>query len=133
MELLLNLAWLLVAVVSAVGLLRHIPRERNSAGFWVIATAMLCVIVLLFPVISMTDDLHAEVFMTEESGKRRVIAIQVEHLLANLQAVAAQRATAVIMPAGSIWSTARENAVPRPLEGTRPDWSNRPPPAPAVA
>ena len=128
MELLLNLAWLLVALVCAVGLLHRAPRNLHSTKFWVLATAMLCVVVLLFPVISMTDDLHAEVFMAEENGKRRVNALQVDHQFSNLQAVAVQLVTPVLSLSRSSWPPAREAAVPRMLEGIRPDWSNRPPP-----
>ena len=133
MELFLNLAWLLVALACAIALLHRAPRKSHSTKFWVLATAMICVVVLLFPVISMTDDLHAEVFMAEESGKRRVNAIQVEHQLSNLQAMAVQLVTPVLSISRSGWPPAREAAVPRPLAGTRPDWSNRPPPALVIA
>lgn len=129
MELLLNLAWLLVAVVSAIGLLRYARNRENSQSFWVMATAMLCVVVLLFPVISMTDDLHAEVFMAEESGKRRVIAPQIEHQLSSLQALAVRLAISVVMLPRITWPAVREAAVPRPLEGTRPERFTRPPPS----
>ena len=133
MELVLNLAWLLVALVSAMGLLRYARNEANPRNVWIVATAMLCIVVLLFPVISMTDDLHAEVFMAEESGKRRVIAVQLEHQLSSLQALAARLAAPLMAQSRSTWSAMREAAVPRLLDGTTLDLCNRPPPSLVLA
>jgi len=129
MELLLNLTWLLVAAMCAIGLLRRARREPNSANIWLFAAAMLCIVVLLFPVISMTDDLHAEVFTAEESGKRRVVAIQIEHQLSNLQSLATRLAISMFTFRRPTWSPAADPFIPSPLDGTRAAYFTRPPPS----
>jgi hypothetical protein len=74
METLLNLLWLLIAVVAtarfAITADTSCPRRRRLAG-----TALFCVITLLFPIISVTDDLHEDAALVEEaSAARRVSA-----------------------------------------------------------
>ncbi len=71
MELSLNLFWLLLVVVSMVvwqrhGLLLRRPRRARGSRHGLIALG--CVLVLLFPVISITDDLHAEQAILEDSN-----------------------------------------------------------------
>jgi hypothetical protein len=60
MELLLNLAWLLLAL-PAYALWRSARTARRRYGFTSLQClfALGCALVLLFPVISATDDLHA--------------------------------------------------------------------------
>jgi hypothetical protein len=76
MELLLNLLWLMLAV-PAVWLLRRDPTcARSSRCRSGLCPAVLlgCILVLLFPVISVTDDLHAmRPEMEESSPSRRAI------------------------------------------------------------
>jgi hypothetical protein len=64
MELTLNIVWLAIAVgaLTAVALRRREP---------LIATAVVCGIALLFPIISITDDLRCDVVFAEASMKRR--------------------------------------------------------------
>lgn len=69
MELLLNLAWVLLAL-PAFWLWRQTPRVRHASKlncFLVLS----CVLVLLFPVISATDDLHALRAEMEEPGPNK--------------------------------------------------------------
>lgn len=65
MELLLNLLWLLLAV-PAYWLCRR-ERKRSLLGI----VTLGCVLVLLFPVISATDDLHAMRAEMEESSPNK--------------------------------------------------------------
>ena len=65
MELLLNLAWLLLAL-PAYWLWRSAKRRSLSSRQCLLA--LVCVLTLLFPVISATDDLHAMRAEMEESG-----------------------------------------------------------------
>lgn len=73
MELLLNLAWLLL-VLPACWLWRGSRRDRVRPNFSAVQCLLVlgCVLVMLFPVISATDDLCAMRAEIEESpaGKR---------------------------------------------------------------
>ena len=56
MELLLNLIWICGALAAFYAFARF---RRNRRTSWVQATiALTCMIVLLFPIVSATDDLH---------------------------------------------------------------------------
>ena len=69
MELLLNLAWLVISVV-AILLLRGNWWRRNERSLreWI---ALATFLFLLFPVISLTDDLHPEIALAEAAtGKK---------------------------------------------------------------
>ena len=67
MELFLNAVWLLLSAATLCLWLspRRAPRmERNARGLIVLACALL----LLFPVISMTDDIHAQQITIEDAS-----------------------------------------------------------------
>jgi len=65
MELLLNLVWLATALlVAAIGL-AGANAGMSSARQWQIAIAVVCLCVVLFPVISVSDDLQQVEFTTE--------------------------------------------------------------------
>jgi len=108
MELLLNIAWLLLAV-PGYWLWRHgadtrLARRVTSLQFLL---ALGCVLVLLFPVISATDDLHAMRTEMEESAtsKRAVRQASSEKSsgwLNRLQGPPAWVASAVWLPAPEI-------------------------------
>jgi len=73
MELLLNLAWLLLALPAYWLWQRSFhTRAQGRLGSLQCLLALGCLLVLLFPVISATDDLHAMRAEMEESspGKR---------------------------------------------------------------
>jgi hypothetical protein len=72
MEILLNVIWLLIAIGAFLHWrpekYRGMPTERDhSTSFGIVALA--CALVLLFPVISLTDDLHAEQVTMEDSSR----------------------------------------------------------------
>ncbi len=85
--------------------------------------------ILLFPVISMTDDLHAELFTAEESGKRWVAAIHVQQLAVFIHALAAWLLIALAMPVRADRRITSETLVPSCLAGIRAAWFTRPPPS----
>jgi hypothetical protein len=64
MEILLNLVWVLLAIVIVRLWLRDVPREGASRRTQIAALAML--ILILFPVISVTDDLQAAQNLAED-------------------------------------------------------------------
>ena len=78
MELALNLVWLCVAVVGLALLLFTLSRAATPSDppprNWRKVVAMSCVLVILFFVISMTDDLHDQEFLLEESKSSRIVA-----------------------------------------------------------
>jgi len=85
MELLLNLAWLLLAL-PAYWLwrgARSVPAGRKFHSLQCLL-ALACMLVILFPVISATDDLHAMRAEMEESpaGKRTVRQSSNDHATA---------------------------------------------------
>jgi hypothetical protein len=73
MELVLNILWLLLAA-GAITLWRtnwaHQQRVLRHAP-WREWTAIVCALVLLFFVVSLTDDLHAEIVVLEECSNCR--------------------------------------------------------------
>jgi hypothetical protein len=87
METFLNLVWLAVTV-AGVWLWRFrwtVSRKNPRHSTRMEAVAVVCVLALLFPVISLTDDLHPEtVAVDAASGKRNahLIAASVPHVRA---------------------------------------------------
>jgi len=87
MELLLNLAWLTMVLTALWGFLR---RRRSCA--WTAgvpyAKALLaigCVLVLLFPVVSASDDLHPTQAVVEDANKRiHQLTAPLQHAQGNL-------------------------------------------------
>lgn len=73
METLLNLAWLVIsAALLLIGLV-HATRSARNRSRVIAAIAMICLICLLFPVISMTDDLNSGSLAFLEPGKGKRI------------------------------------------------------------
>ena len=69
MELLLNLLWFAVAVCAVVAHLRHSATDRRQ--FRLGLGALLCVLTLLLPAISITDDLHCDTLAVEDSNSSK--------------------------------------------------------------
>jgi hypothetical protein len=72
MEALLNFLWVVIAAV-VLGFWRACwqrerPSRRNSLREW---TAMGCALVLLFFAVSLTDDLHSEIFLADSFATNR--------------------------------------------------------------
>ena len=78
MELLLNLLWLML-VLPAIVIGRRAPKcDRNSGHLHRSRSLVLlgCLLILLFPVVSATDDLHAMgVEMEEASPTKRMLHV----------------------------------------------------------
>ena len=78
METILNLIWLVVTLAGVcIWRFRWFPSRGNQRErIFPEAVATLCLIALLFPVISLTDDLHPEIMIAEcASGKRSLSLI----------------------------------------------------------
>jgi hypothetical protein len=80
MELLLNLAWLVLALLSfCFFVVRRKAAGRHSrVPFGMSLLALACTLVLLFPVVSASDDLHPTQAVLEDATKRiqQVVAPQ---------------------------------------------------------
>jgi hypothetical protein len=78
MELTLNLVWVCVAVAGILALTAMLTRGSAASGrrisCWRKIVAMGCALVILFFVISMTDDLHGQEILIEEKRVSRVAA-----------------------------------------------------------
>ena len=77
MELALNLAWLIIAVVSFILLAGNLAsvgvRDSRRPGRCQCIAALGCALVILFPVISLTDDLHEIQVAAEEPSSTCVV------------------------------------------------------------
>jgi len=101
METILNLVWLAVTV-AAIWLWRYrwaASRRNPTHSTRMEAAAMVCFLALLFPVISLTDDLHPEtVAVDAASGKRNacLIAASAPHAQATQASLGTHFAIGVI-------------------------------------
>jgi len=110
MELLLNLVWLALALLAFTAFVRG---RKASAGhprasYRTALLALASVVVLLFPVVSASDDLHPTQAVLEDASKRvqkmaaaltpasMVVALLALHLLAALVMVATWRPVASV-------------------------------------
>ena len=71
MELLLNLIWVALVIGSSLIFTRRRQRcgREGTADRWSLV-ALACVLLLLFPIISASDDLHPSQALLEEATKR---------------------------------------------------------------
>jgi hypothetical protein len=128
-ELLLNLVWL---VISAAALLAWVSWRRASSsecapqmlrGLMVV----VCILVLLFPVISITDDL-AESAVLAEGSKLQDVLKAPEHTIQFLVTVAPVQ-TASLTTKVALWrETPNTCASLKTLSGSSPNIEKRPPP-----
>lgn len=72
MELLLNLAWLALALMAFIAFVRRrkATGRHPQATFKTALLALACALVLLFPVVSASDDLHPTQAVLEDATKR---------------------------------------------------------------
>lgn len=69
MELFLNLCWLALLLPAYTLWQRRTSPDRSARGSLIFVCTLACVLVLLFPVISASDDLHAIGQAMEESKR----------------------------------------------------------------
>jgi hypothetical protein len=65
MELLLNIVWFAIASVALGEFARRVSPDRQQ--FLLALGALGCALLLLFPVVSISDDLHVQTFVAEDS------------------------------------------------------------------
>jgi hypothetical protein len=100
MELLLNLIWISLAPLSFFGFFRRRCRSGQLARvpYQKSLLALIFVIVLLFPVISASDDLHPAQVILEEASRRVHLAVAAPHLLSANPPLSALPAILVLYP-----------------------------------
>ena len=78
-ELLFNAVWFVLAAVAVMALLRnrHCVPERRHLLLHV--GALLCAAAILFPSISLSDDLHFQEFIVEDSKSTKRLSHDVAH------------------------------------------------------
>ncbi|HTM36763.1 MAG TPA: hypothetical protein VL156_08450 [Terriglobales bacterium] len=76
MELLLNLVWILIGGIALWSFLGSPTRGQKQ--FLCALVALFCAVLLLFPAISVSDDLNSQAFVSEDSNvsKRLLSAAQ---------------------------------------------------------
>lgn len=79
MELLLNAVWLTLASTALLTLLWNHRSRSGSHSILLSLGALVCSSALLFPSISITDDLHLDVFVIEDSNSTKRIATAIAH------------------------------------------------------
>ena len=96
MEIFLNLLWLTLAVIALV-VWRVRNHDHGAAELRREGVALLFVLVLMFFVISMTDDLHAEIILTEDYSfvRRQAVWVSSSHHLLSAANVGCHQAAAL--------------------------------------
>lgn len=111
MELLLNILWLALAGLASLPVLRKRsrPARREGVPYLTALLAVSCAIVLLFPFISASDDLHPTQAIAEDSSKRAHHGIAASDAGVTLFPVVllALLGLAVFSPAELAWFTPR--------------------------
>lgn len=78
MELFLNLVWVVIAGTALWCHLRSGSQDRKQ--FLLALGALSCALLLLFPTISVSDDLHVQAIVTEDSSPTKRLASVVTHI-----------------------------------------------------
>jgi hypothetical protein len=72
-ELFFNSLWLALAAAAVLGLFRKHRAGSDRKALLLGLCALLCASALLFPAISITDDLHFDAFVVEDSSSKRLV------------------------------------------------------------
>jgi hypothetical protein len=83
MELLLNLIWISLGLAALFGFLRgrRVSSQISQVPYRKSLFALACGVLLLFPVVSASDDLHPAQAVLEEASKRVQLGVAPLHLL----------------------------------------------------
>ena len=133
MELLLNLVWLVVGLCVSGMAFRRAKREASSKQRWLLGVAALCLCVVLFPAISMTDDLQQVIFASEENPQKLVLSDVHHKAHANVQLVSLLVILLLFHATfARIDRAHRAIAAKLPIEGFLTSAFSRPPPLPLL-
>ncbi len=131
MELLLNSVWLAIAAASLTNALRYRRTKSHLAVALHSAVAVACMLVLLFPVISITDDLHGEQIAVDDSAVVVKKALRAAAAISGAAHDTALAAVPFVLHTPTLHLV--EEAASRPIQcaqpGTWAQYSGRAPPA----
>jgi heme A synthase len=125
-ELVLNLIWFAVATLLCVAVCRNPAGRVDGRVKWAaLVISIVCVAAVVFPAISVSDDLHAPYILSESPEKRIVKAVADQPLNAF-----ALLLMLVLIAACFLEKTRRINdkLVPKPIDGFTPALAGRAPP-----
>jgi len=132
MELFLNTVWLLLALATMGFWISLCPARRNGRRLRHGLIVLGCVLTLLFPVISMTDDLHAQqVAMEDASATTKKIVKRAERARALLNDRHQPAVLTSVLPESASWRVLGQVAPAeqsRPVAAPLPHTSGRAPP-----
>lgn len=135
MELILNVCWLLMAVPAIWVWLRRTPSRNRAGRFSTFGPPVLlgCVLLLLFPIISATDDLQSARLEVEEPGPHRWLKQPVAGLSVPVfksgNLPMQWNGAVFILQHSSVLGLAFCQPFGIPAEGPREDMASRGPPA----
>jgi hypothetical protein len=132
MELLLNLVWLVAALAvvwAAIARARSKQFIAAGPGLWALGVTVFCLCVVLFPAISMTDDLQQVTFGSEESTQSLIVADAHSRVHANLEFLLLAILLVFAATLASFDLARRAFIAKSPLEGFIALIISRPPPA----
>jgi len=131
MENLLNGCWVLLAMAALLAW-RFQATQAQRPDRRLQLVALLCVLALMFPVISATDDLHPAPQAVEDSSKRTQKAVGLVKWVATRlrdgAATTLQTAVAMVVPHPSTVEWLQPKTVPSLQAGRRLFWLERSPP-----
>lgn len=87
MELFLNSIWFALVAGAVIALLRAHRRDLHGRRFLLDLGALLCASALLFPTISITDDLHLDAFVIEDSNATKRLVNAIAHTVPIAEAI----------------------------------------------
>jgi hypothetical protein len=122
MELALNLAWVCVTLSGFALLKSSLSRASGCSARqpsrWQKIMAMSCALIILFFVISMTDDLHDQQMAVEESRSLQVTAEKASPLRASPHPVVTPSFLLFFAPARYCFSLSAAEKLRRPTEAS---------------
>lgn len=132
MELLLNLLWFAIALIALYGFARtrRGSRQLRQVSYITPLIALACVLVLLFPIVSASDDLHPTQAIVEDANKRiqQVVTMQPAQTAPLLPMVPLLRTICMLFSLLFVRFLDPAAAVLRAVDGQRTPMAERAPP-----
>jgi hypothetical protein len=129
MELLLNIVWLTVALLALSRFGVWAAGEADRRKIVLVGVATVCALAVLFPIVSMSDDMQTTVAAVEETAAVRRIVLASALQLAPAVVVAALTSLSLVVIALTVLGFTTEYAFALPGSLDAPVFSLRGPPS----